>query len=925
MSAVVKAVKKVVSSVFHVIKDFVVDVWDNVVMPILEEVFSWFGIEDETVVTVQKVSSKLFDDSDKDPVKAAKSRAILQWMKSDISLWKFLYYEMGLTRGRVNGYYKYAEKGHYVHGLPKFTVQGENSDNTATKAAIDLDKSIDSAVTYNSNSFPTPEEYFKHDLQSSPTNYKPGLDQLTYDNEWGTTFNDWKWGSVTYIEGSNTYDILIYRQAQRATFWIEGPTEVTEGGSVDLIVRSNRPVPAGKSVDINLTYSGTVDPVEYTAPATVVMNSEEDFTIVTVTISENSVIDTLRNLVVTLDSITNTGGAFENWTLSNNTVDISVHDNDTLLLSLDSVFINESETSVTLPVTLSMDTAEGFTVDYVLSDGTAIEGIDYDGTGGTLTFVGTAGEVQSIEVPLTADVSAESREYFTVSLLNCSDASVDVSRTAEVTIMDTLPEGPEPDFSNYSLTFSRPQFSDERAMVCKYHEVDGDPDDWYYWIYYYSTNLYTDVDPANTVITELQMLPVGIVRRDKVNVDIDKEGDEYRTTRKLLQLVQLDIGELIDGINSNPDKDMIDDAYVNFAVSPSDEGAEVSKLLYLTFYEIIHVRGLSSNSNKYTALFEEQDVNNGNVWSSHSYTTGLSGVVCPEGEHTHSIITVEDTDDSRLVLQFQKTASTYDEIHVDNMNSMSSIKYDGYHKAAFNNVRDASFTLPLSWYVYEQLTNEELMRVYKKIFRVDFYSIEVTHLSWYETPAFFKFIKFALVIVAVVTTILTFGAASGFWAGVWAAVQQLAISYIVMEVAVFIAEATGNAYVAAAVALVTALVLRDVSGLEQAGFMTAQGVTEAVSAYSASLGTVYKKEYEDMVSETEKLVDEMEEKEEYYKENSPAGDQILDASFYASLTSSDSLTYQARDAQYDYDSLLTGAYDRLVKNYHSLLLDLNIN
>jgi hypothetical protein len=922
VSAVVKIVKSIIGAIVDAVVDFVRFVWSEIVMPQLEVLFAAFGIVDETVVTVSKVSSKMFDDNNKDVIKAAKTRAILRWIKSDISLWKFIYFEMNLTRGKVNGYYNFAEKGKYIYGLPSMSVQGENKDNTATKAAIDVEYSINSVLTNSSNSFPTAEEYFKFELQSGTTNYKPGLDQLTYDNEWGSTFNDWAWGSVTYLSGSNNYEILITRVAERASFWIEGPTEVTESSTVNLVVRSNRPVPAGESVTVNFTYSGTVDSSQYTAPASAVMVGGSSSVSIAISITEDAISESLGSLITTLDSITNTNGAFEDLIITLGSVDTAVYDNDSLVLTLDSVYVNESDTTVTVPVKLTQAVSGGFTVDYTLPEGTAIAGVDYDATGGTLTFAGTAGEVQNITIPMTADVSTGSREDFTVVLQNCSDVSVDISRVATITIMDSAAGGPAPDTSTYVATFLKPQFVDERAMVCKYYISGQSSADWYYWIYYYSSNLYPDVDPLNTEINELQMLPVGIIRKDKVNVDFDKNGQEYKTTKNLLRLVDLNVDDLLEGVEGNPDKDTIDDAYVNFAVCPSDTGPEVAKLLYLTFYEIIEVRGISSNSGKYTSIFVEQDVNNGNVWTNHNYVKDISGSIGNVGVHTHEIEWTSDY--NKLTLRFQKTAISYDEIILENMNSMSSIKYDGYHKAAFNTLKDSAFTIPLSWYVYDQLTNEELMKVYQKIFRVDFYSIQVTDLAWYETPAFFNFIKFVLIAVAVVTTVLTLGAASGFWAGVWTLIQQFVISYIVMEIVVTIAEATGNAALAAAIGLVTALALGNVAGLNQVGFFTAQGVTNAVSMYSAGLGTVYKAELEEMTASTEKLVAEMKEKEDYYENNSPAGGAILDSSFYASLTSTETMLYQARDVQYDYNAQLTGAYDRLVKNYHTALLDLGI-
>ena len=51
-------------------------------MPILEEVFSWYGIDDETVVQVQRISSKVYGDTTEDQVKAARKRGLISCIKS---------------------------------------------------------------------------------------------------------------------------------------------------------------------------------------------------------------------------------------------------------------------------------------------------------------------------------------------------------------------------------------------------------------------------------------------------------------------------------------------------------------------------------------------------------------------------------------------------------------------------------------------------------------------------------------------------------------------------------------------------------------------------------------------------------------------------------------------------------------------------
>ncbi|NIV26472.1 MAG: hypothetical protein GWN45_03670, partial [Gammaproteobacteria bacterium] len=77
----------------------------------------------------------------------------------------------------------------------------------------------------------------------------------------------------------------------------------------------------------------------------------------------------------------------------------------------------------------------GFTVDYSFTDGSATGGSDYDDTAGTLTFAGTAGEVQTITVNITNDTLLEADETFTVNLTS-SNALVADTDTAIGTITD---------------------------------------------------------------------------------------------------------------------------------------------------------------------------------------------------------------------------------------------------------------------------------------------------------------------------------------------------------------------------------------------------------------------------------------------------------------------------------------------------------
>ena len=101
--------------------------------------------------------------------------------------------------------------------------------------------------------------------------------------------------------------------------------------------------------------------------------------------------------------------------------------------------VDEDAGTVTVTATVDVAVPGGFTVDVMTTDGTAEAPGDYTRpTGQTLSFGGTAGEVQTFTVPIVDDNTAEGPETFTVLLgtLVGTTASVDITDTATVTITD---------------------------------------------------------------------------------------------------------------------------------------------------------------------------------------------------------------------------------------------------------------------------------------------------------------------------------------------------------------------------------------------------------------------------------------------------------------------------------------------------------
>ncbi|WP_298506242.1 Calx-beta domain-containing protein [uncultured Maribacter sp.] len=146
-----------------------------------------------------------------------------------------------------------------------------------------------------------------------------------------------------------------------------------------------------------------------------------------------------------------------------------------------------------------LNTPSSYTVDYVITAGTATQGIDYTVSSGiytgTLNFNGTSGDTEQITILITDDALLEVSETFTISFSATSDVSVDISDTAIGTINDNEsdPNDVRPYEERYAMnivgnfimkgntnlicTANCPGFptSNNPTVIMGYSNVDGDP------------------------------------------------------------------------------------------------------------------------------------------------------------------------------------------------------------------------------------------------------------------------------------------------------------------------------------------------------------------------------------------------------------------------------------------------------------------
>ena len=217
---------------------------------------------------------------------------------------------------------------------------------------------------------------------------------------------------------------------------------VNEGdGTASVSVSLNTAVQGGFTVAA-LTADGTATAgADYTAVTSQILTfagTTGETQTATVTITDDVVAEVDETLVVSLSNLQTSSGAIM---LPVDAATVTIMDNDSAALTMEDVDVTEGDGTATVAtVTVSLDIAVqgGFAVDVATEDGIAMAVDDYTAiTGHTLTFAGTAGEVQSFTVTIAADDVAENAETLTVLLTSLQDTSVMVGLPAAATVIIT--------------------------------------------------------------------------------------------------------------------------------------------------------------------------------------------------------------------------------------------------------------------------------------------------------------------------------------------------------------------------------------------------------------------------------------------------------------------------------------------------------
>ena len=235
-------------------------------------------------------------------------------------------------------------------------------------------------------------------------------------------------GTGILTGGADTRSVTI-TDNDTATLSIAAASAGEESGSLSFTVGVDNAVAGGFTVDVSFadgTATGGTDYNNATQTLTFAGTAGESQTL-TVPVTNDAIVEGNETFTVTLaPSTASVTGTTATGTITNA---------DTATLSIAAASAGEESGSVSFTVGVDNAVAGGFTVNVSFTDGTATGGTDYNNAAQTLTFAGTAGESQTLTVPVTNDAIVEGNETFTVTLTP-STTSV-AGGTATGTIINT--------------------------------------------------------------------------------------------------------------------------------------------------------------------------------------------------------------------------------------------------------------------------------------------------------------------------------------------------------------------------------------------------------------------------------------------------------------------------------------------------------
>lgn len=326
------------------------------------------------------------------------------------------------------------------------------------------------------------------------------------------------------------------------------------------------------------------------------------------------------------------------------------------------------------------------------------------------------------------------------------------------------------------------------------YELDSDPGIYFTWLYNSAEATYPSLiidDVTNAAVADNLVIPIIPIRKNFININEDKDSEEYVSSRKMLNMVSVDLDATLSGINQNEDVSLVGDAFVLSALNlytdtpggkqamynlftGMDASATVSKYLFES-----QVAGANSPLNTYSIIEQHYNVVLNFNWitiETHFGTLVDTGeiesdinIISNSTYHPASDYGDEWGDEllSQFILRKQISADRYEEIIVSGLANTTVILTTAGEAHVLTTIVRAdteqhatertNFNIPLR---LEQLAGLSIGQIDELVYesiRLSIYAKDSYHLEYYETTAFANFMFILTIVITIVVAVMTGG------------------------------------------------------------------------------------------------------------------------------------------------------------------------
>lgn len=365
----------------------------------------------------------------------------------------------------------------------------------------------------------------------------------------------------------------------------------------------------------------------------------------------------------------------------------------------------------------------------------------------------------------------------------------------------------------------------------------------YFWYTRLCDKIYPELVYNPAQFASQSFMPIIPLRKNNSDLTSEsrKDTELYKASKELLGIVNLDIDALAATLNSNPDIDSIDHAYVMFGVNIHTK--EQASLRYLcdffdymadqSVYKKEHYvdpnlgRKQWKRNSMFTRLFMGSGTPIDVALREYGFDISLDYLYVESKLVTGSIGPVGFAASTRkgddMIFCLQIAALTYKEIYVCEMVHKNTI-YQGHAvtTTVSSSTDNDNFIIPIHFGIASDMPLMKRNALYYDSFRMVINSYDVQKVKWYQSGIF----KVVFFVVALVISIYTGGA--GAWLAGLAAAADIGIvaviSYVLPALLIGVAVNYGMKFVAKAVGAEFAMIL---------------GAVVAVAALTAGSGSSF--------------------------------------------------------------------------------------